>query len=154
MEPRDAQPTLAAQDDPPVKEADHQAMDAVEHDPEMAEALAALVTLELASGEKAIRGALLEALPHRQRLPALETAIPQARARLAAARAAAFAEKEERMCIVCCEREKAMCFVPCGHRAVCAECAGTMQARALNAAAELTCPVCRGVSTSVMRVYG
>jgi len=51
------------------------------------------------------------------------------------------------LCCVCSERRKDAALVPCGHKAMCLNCAMNVQRRGL------ACPVCREPITQVLRVY-
>ena len=133
----------------------------------MREAIAALQSLELACDEEEVRGALLAALPYKHTLAAMAPALSEARERLraykrqkqqaledAARKQQASKEEDDRACVVCFERERALAFVPCGHRAVCDECAARLQQHALAGSIGLVCPVCRTASNAVIRVFG
>ena len=48
---------------------------------------------------------------------------------------------------------KSHLFTACGHKCVCAMCAARIRAVAAAAETGATCPVCRVVSTTIVRVY-
>ena len=50
-------------------------------------------------------------------------------------------------CVVCQESRKECAFLPCRHLCVCRGCAESIQGR------DRTCPLCRGVSTSIMKIF-
>jgi hypothetical protein len=50
-------------------------------------------------------------------------------------------------CVVCQESRKEYAFLPCGHMCVCEGCAASIQERDRN------CPLCRGVSMSIMKIF-
>ena len=127
------------------------------------EAISAFEALEVACDEEEIRSAMLSALPLKHVLPAIAEALPEARERLRSLKAERIAREKieqqasqddsERVCVVCCDRERAVAFVPCGHRALCRECADRMVSHE-SGSEGLSCPVCRSVSSGMLRVYG
>jgi chromosome segregation ATPase len=50
-------------------------------------------------------------------------------------------------CLVCKESRKEYTFLPCGHMCVCEGCAASIQGQ------DRKCPLCRGVSTSIMKIF-
>lgn len=55
-------------------------------------------------------------------------------------------------CVVCLSADRSHAFAPCGHVAVCGECADLLQATAKGRGEELTCPLCRAVVAAVVLV--
>lgn len=51
--------------------------------------------------------------------------------------------QEERTCKVCMDKMVSMVFIPCGHLAVCSECAAILR----------HCPICRAVIRGSMRAF-
>ncbi len=56
-------------------------------------------------------------------------------------------EDQGKECVVCKESRKEYVFFPCGHMCVCEGCAASIQGR------DRKCPLCRGVSTSIMKIF-
>ena len=62
-------------------------------------------------------------------------------------------EQHQRLCVICMDEGKSHLFTACGHKCVCAMCAARIRAVAAAAETGATCPVCRVVSTTIVRVY-
>ena len=57
-------------------------------------------------------------------------------------------------CVVCLEARKDHAFIPCGHLALCAECAALYEsAPEEHAWRRQGCPVCRASYSKVMRIF-
>ena len=56
-------------------------------------------------------------------------------------------EDQCKECVVCKESRKEYAFLPCGHMCVCEGCAALIQGQ------DRTCPLCRGVSTFIMKIF-
>ena len=56
-------------------------------------------------------------------------------------------EDQCKECLVCKESRKEYTFLPCGHMCVCEGCAASIQGQ------DRKCPLCRGVSTSIMKIF-
>jgi chromosome segregation ATPase len=56
-------------------------------------------------------------------------------------------EDQCKECVVCKESRKGYAFLPCGHMCVCEGCAASIQGQ------DRKCPLCRGVSTSIMKIF-
>jgi hypothetical protein len=56
-------------------------------------------------------------------------------------------DEDQCKCVVCKESRKEYAFLPCGHMCVCEGCAASIQGQ------DCTCPLCRGVSTSIMKIF-
>ena len=56
-------------------------------------------------------------------------------------------EDQCKECVVCNESRKEYAFLPCGHMCVCEGCAASIQGQ------DRKCPLCRGVSTSIMKIF-
>ena len=56
-------------------------------------------------------------------------------------------EDQCKECVVCKESRKDYAFLPCGHMCVCEGCAASIQGQ------DRKCPLCRGVSTSIMKIF-
>ena len=56
-------------------------------------------------------------------------------------------EDQGKECVVCKESRKECVFLPCGHMCVCEGCAASIQGQ------DRKCPLCRGVSTSIMKIF-
>ena len=56
---------------------------------------------------------------------------------------AAQAQDKVAECVVCLDAPASMALLPCGHRCVCAGCAGTVRA----------CPICRGGVQGSVRIF-
>ena len=56
-------------------------------------------------------------------------------------------EDQCKECVVCKESKKGYAFLPCGHMCVCEGCAASIQGQ------DRKCPLCRGVSTSIMKIF-
>ena len=56
-------------------------------------------------------------------------------------------EDQGKECVVCKESRKEYVFLPCGHMCVCEGCAASIQGQ------DRKCPLCRGVSTSIMKIF-
>ena len=58
---------------------------------------------------------------------------------------------DEALCVVCLDRPKTHIFVPCGHYSCCEECCNLLTD---GPAAMRRCPLCKGVITMGMKVFG
>jgi hypothetical protein len=56
-------------------------------------------------------------------------------------------EDQCKECVVCKESRKEYAFLPCRHMCVCEGCAASIQGK------DRKCPLCRGVSTSTMKIF-
>ena len=59
-------------------------------------------------------------------------------------------EADERAAVRHLLRRRAHAFIPCGHRAICSDCSENVTTNRKLA----TCPMCREVYSSVVRIYG
>ncbi len=59
--------------------------------------------------------------------------------------AQADAQKEARLCIICCEKEKSVVLMPCRHMCLCEDCGGMERIT--------VCPLCRKAIVHKISVY-
>ena len=63
---------------------------------------------------------------------------------------------EDLECVVCAEGPRRHAYIPCGHLALCDECANSLHATAPTRearGAQLRCPACNGEASKVVRIY-
>eukprot|EP00980_Cylindrotheca_fusiformis_P029785 scaffold23850_cov117-Cylindrotheca_fusiformis.AAC.1 len=66
-----------------------------------------------------------------------------------------FDRKGGKECVICMENQKTHAFVPCGHLALCENCAARPAYASTSSGNQLIrCPICRKKSAMIMRVYG
>jgi hypothetical protein len=60
---------------------------------------------------------------------------------------------DDKICCVCMDAPREAALVPCGHLALCLQCAMQLKAAAHAKGAQWCCPVCRLPVKSFIRIY-